>query len=80
LLTTVDEFWNRNVERSLYIEKMLYTKSKCLLRVHKLDKLDRVLNLNLNCEQQPGTPIATPALPVFNPPAPLQISGTIPVV
>ena len=80
LLNSVDEFWNRSVERSLYIENMLYTKSQCLLRVHKLERLDRVLNLNLNCEYQEDTTIAPPASPVFNPPAPLQISGTIPVV
>jgi hypothetical protein len=80
LLTSSDEFYRRNVERSLYIENMLYTKSQCLLRVHNLERLQRVLNLNLNCEYNPKAPIIHPALPVFNPPAPLQISGALPVV
>jgi inhibitor of cysteine peptidase len=80
LLTANDKFYTRYVERSLYIENMLYTKSQCLLRVHNLERLQRVLNLGLNCEYNPETPINPPALPVFNPPAPLQISGLIPVV
>lgn len=78
LLNSADEFWQRSVERSLYIENMLYTKSNCLMRVHNLTRLDRVLNLNLNCEYD--NPIAPASLPNFAPGAPLQISGTLPVV
>jgi inhibitor of cysteine peptidase len=36
ILTATDQFWDRQVERSLYIEDLLYTKSRCLLRVHTL--------------------------------------------
>lgn len=33
LLNPADNFYDRNVERSLWIEDLLYTKSKCLLRI-----------------------------------------------
>ncbi len=72
MLNSVDEFWDKSVEISLYIENMLYTKSQCLLRVHNLERLDKFLNLNLNCEQG-DVPIAPSASLIFNPPAPLQI-------
>ena len=36
LLSEDDEFSRRDVERSLYIEDMLYTKSKCLIRINKI--------------------------------------------
>lgn len=39
-ITSEDSVYDdRNVERSLYIEELLYTKSKCLLRVNKLNDL-----------------------------------------
>ena len=35
------------VERSLYIEELLYTKSPTLLRINELDDLDSVKNVEL---------------------------------
>lgn len=52
LLTPTDNFYERNVERSLYIEDLLYTKSKCLLRINKIsDSFDGVKNINIPCDQ-----------------------------
>ncbi len=31
-----DDFYKRGVERSLYIEELLYTKSKCLIKINQL--------------------------------------------
>jgi hypothetical protein len=78
LLLPQDNFWLRQVDKSLWIDKMLYTKSNCLLRVHGLEKLDRILNLNLNCASSLGDVSIDPiASPVFRPPAPQPISGKI---
>lgn len=37
-INPTDNFWQRNVERSLYIEEYLYTKSQCLLRINEIGK------------------------------------------
>lgn len=37
LLSPSDNFYERGVERSLYIEDHLYTKSKCLIRINLLN-------------------------------------------
>lgn len=47
-------YWQPAVERSLYIENMLYTKSKKLLRINSLETLEKVKNVNLN---EPSTDI-----------------------
>lgn len=80
LLSADDQFWDRQVERSLYIENLLYTKSRCLLRIHTLSQLNPVVNLKLNCDYQPIIEPRPVSSPVFNPPAPAQISGPVPVV
>lgn len=38
MLNKSDDFENRNVQRSVYIEEMLYTKSFCLLRINRISK------------------------------------------
>lgn len=53
LLSPSDQFYNRNVERSLYIEEFLYTKSQCLLRVNRLDDLEGLTNVSLPCNSDP---------------------------
>lgn len=52
-LNPSDNFWQRNVERSLYINDLLYTKSQCLLRINKINKtFDGVKNINIPCDQK----------------------------
>ena len=80
VLDSMDEFWDRAVERSLYIEELLFTKSRCLLRVHTLAQLNPVVNLNLNCDYPPIVEPKKVSKPVFNPPQPVSVSGTVPVV
>ena len=41
------EYYSPQVERSLYIEELLYTKSLTLLRINKLDDLGKVKNIEL---------------------------------
>ena len=43
----VDYYWQPAVERSLYIEDLLYTKSPNLLRINDLDDLGSVKNISL---------------------------------
>ncbi len=45
------------VERSLYIEELLYTKSPNLLRINNLEDLSTVKNLALTEERETGIPI-----------------------
>jgi inhibitor of cysteine peptidase len=40
--------WGPNVERSLYIEDLLYTKSPYMLRINELDDLSSVKNITLS--------------------------------
>ncbi|HLP79972.1 MAG TPA: beta-propeller domain-containing protein [Acidobacteriota bacterium] len=40
-------FWGSSVERSLYIEDALYTKSQALIRINAIDDLHSVLNITL---------------------------------
>jgi uncharacterized secreted protein with C-terminal beta-propeller domain len=42
------EYWQPAVERSLYIEELLYTKSENLLRINKIEDLSKVANIELN--------------------------------
>lgn len=61
LLNPSDNFYERNVERSLYIENLLYTKSKCLLRINKISKyFEGVKNISIPCEQVLVAPIKIP--------------------
>lgn len=54
LLNQNDNFDLRHVERSLYIENMLYTKSKCLLRINRIDAAyQAVTNINIPCRPTP---------------------------
>lgn len=80
VLNTKDQFWDRYVERSLYIQDMLYTKSRCLLRAHTLSQLTPVVNLDLNCNYDPLIEPRRVSKPVFNPAAPAQIAGLVPIV
>ncbi len=41
------QYWQPAVERSLYIEDLLYTKSKNLLRINRIDDLEKVKNVEL---------------------------------
>ena len=36
LSTADDNFYDRSVERTLYIEELLFTKSRCLLKVNNI--------------------------------------------
>lgn len=46
------------VERSLYIEDLLYTKSYDLLRIHELGTLDHVEDVDLDIEEQRYYPVS----------------------
>ncbi len=50
-------FYGPLVERSLYIEELLYTKSPNLLRINHLDDLSTVKNIALEEERETGIPI-----------------------
>jgi len=52
--SATEYYWQPAVERSLYIEDMLYTKSSKLLRINALDDLHKVKNIELN---EPSTKI-----------------------
>lgn len=65
LINANDNFAVRNVERSLYIESILYTKSKCLLRINRIDsKFTGVSNINIPCGQNVTTGVLTPVKPL----------------
>jgi inhibitor of cysteine peptidase len=65
VLSETDDFWSRAVERSLYIDNLLYTKSSCLLRINTLAQLNPVLNLDLNCAyEQPILYSSSPAVDI----------------
>jgi uncharacterized secreted protein with C-terminal beta-propeller domain len=49
--------WQPAVERSLYIEELLYTKSPSLLRINKIEDLSKVKNIELNA--------TTSSIPVY---------------
>jgi len=38
LLSSQDNYYLRNVQRSLYIDDYLYTKSECLLKINKINE------------------------------------------
>ncbi|MBN1156899.1 beta-propeller domain-containing protein [Candidatus Woesearchaeota archaeon] len=44
---STDRYWQPSVERSLYIEELLYTKSPSLLRINRLEDLSKVKNVEL---------------------------------
>ena len=44
------DYWQPTVERSLYIEDLLYTKSPNLLRINKIEDLSKVKNIELKSE------------------------------
>jgi len=46
--SSTDYYWQPAVERSLYIEELLYTKSNKLLRINKIEDLSKVKNIELN--------------------------------
>ena len=51
LLNPTDNFESRKVERSLWINDLLYTKSKCLLRINEIsDTFDLVKSVNVPCD------------------------------
>jgi uncharacterized secreted protein with C-terminal beta-propeller domain len=52
-----DYMYGPNVERSLYIEDMLYTKSPYLLRVNALDDLSSVKNVTLSTKDTSKIPV-----------------------
>lgn len=49
ILSPGDNFFRRSVERSLYIEDLLYTKSACLLRINALDSLAGLKDVDIPC-------------------------------
>lgn len=51
--TNTQYYWSPMVERSLYIEDLLYTKSPGLLRINKIDTLDKVKNVDLDYSDIP---------------------------
>ena len=52
----IERYWQPYVERSLYIEELLYTKSSGLLRINKIEDLSTVKNIELKYSD-PGIPI-----------------------
>ncbi|MEA3429720.1 MAG: beta-propeller domain-containing protein [Nanoarchaeota archaeon] len=49
-------YYQPAVERSLYIEELLYTKSKDLLRINQIEDLEKVKNVELKYSD-PGIPV-----------------------
>ncbi|MDA1197091.1 MAG: beta-propeller domain-containing protein [Nanoarchaeota archaeon] len=47
-----EEYYTPRVERSLYIEELLYTKSAGLLKINKLEDLNKVKNIKLTTEKE----------------------------
>lgn len=67
LVNANDNFSIRTVERSLYIENILYTKSKCLLRINRIDsQFTAVSNINIPCGQS-TTGVINPVGPFIRP-------------
>ena len=71
MLAKDDTFYKRSVERSLYIEELLYTKSQCLLRVNRIANLADVKNVEIPCEKNQvikpeplPKPVPKPVLPI----------------
>ena len=52
-----NNYYNPAVERSLYIEDMLYTKSPNLLRINAIDDLSSVKNITLKPKEDQDIPI-----------------------
>ena len=70
LITDNDNFYQRNVERSLYIEELLYTKSQCLIRIHRIYELKAVKNINIPCLNNNQPILILPPPPPPPPPVP----------
>jgi uncharacterized secreted protein with C-terminal beta-propeller domain len=47
------DYYSPAVERSLYIQELLYTKSPNLLRINKIDDLSKVKNIELEAGESP---------------------------
>lgn len=47
------KYYGALVERSLYIEELLYTKSPTLLRINKIEDLEKVKNIELEGSESP---------------------------
>lgn len=63
MINPTDNFYDRNVERSLYIEEFLYTKSRCLLRINKISEFfEGVKNVNIQCQAPQPIAIDPPIL------------------
>lgn len=54
-----ERYWSPSVERSLYIEELLYTKSRNLLRINEIDNLESVKDIALkeSAKTPDGIPI-----------------------
>lgn len=52
-----DNYWSPSVERSLYIDDLLYTKSPTLLRINNLEDLEGVKDVELEVEGSGKIPI-----------------------
>jgi uncharacterized secreted protein with C-terminal beta-propeller domain len=48
-----NDYYSPAVERSLYIQDLLYTKSPNLLRINKIDDLSKVKNIELSAGTSP---------------------------
>lgn len=51
--TGATSHWSPSIERSLYIEELLYTKSPKLLRINKIEDLSSVKNITLSSSEIP---------------------------
>ena len=56
MIQPTDNFFKRFVERSLYIENLLYTKSSCLMKINIIEDLTDLRNIDL-CS--PNIPVIT---------------------
>ena len=52
-----NQLWNAQVERSLYINDELYTKSPNLLRINSIDTLQGIKDITLQTQSNPGMPV-----------------------
>ena len=63
-IQSTDNFHQRTVERSLYIEDYLYTKSKCLLRINLIGDLTGLKNVEIPCSKENLYPIRPKPSPI----------------
>lgn len=60
-----EQYWNAAVERSLYIEELLYTKSRGLIEVTEIDSLDNVNSIKLDYKSKKNNENNEPIMKIY---------------